>query len=278
MKVLAIMGGPRKGYGTIITEKIEAELISLQDLEFEYLYLKDVNLESCIGCHNCFFKGEDKCPFSNDARDEILNKIFQADGLIFTAPAYALHIPALMKNFFDRLSYIFHRPCFFGKIAIGMCNYGIAGAKKVTNYFNEVSDSWGINYIDSLKINTQPKPGIEKKISKKIKKTSKKFIKALNTQKPKKPSLADVIGFKVRKLLHNIAHDETNADVQYWSEQGWLDDDTKYYYEVRLGIVKRLIAGLINMMVKPQFKKIFADDPKLKYDQYQKLQSIKFGV
>ena len=119
MKVLAIMGGPRKGYGTICMEKLEYELKSLQDVDFEYLYLKDVNLQSCRGCSLCFFKGEDKCPLKNDDRDEIINKINEADGVIFMAPTYSLHVPALMKNFFDRLAYIFHRPCFFGKIAIG---------------------------------------------------------------------------------------------------------------------------------------------------------------
>ena len=75
MKVLAIMGGPRKGYGTKIMEKLEQELKVLQKVEFEYLYLKDVNLESCRGCHNCFFRGEDKCPVGNDDRDLIFNKI-----------------------------------------------------------------------------------------------------------------------------------------------------------------------------------------------------------
>ena len=164
------MGGPRKGYGSIVMEQMEKELKLLSDdLEFEYLYLKDVHLEPCRGCLNCFFDGEDKCPNRNDDRDMILSKIFEADGTIFMAPAYALHIPALMKNFFDRCSYIFHRPCFFGKIAIGVSNQGISGSKTVTSYFEEVTHSWGFNFVDNLELLTQP--GNEKKIAKKIQKT-----------------------------------------------------------------------------------------------------------
>ena len=276
MRVLTIMGGPRKGYGTIIMKQLEYQLKLLQEVEFEYLYLKDVNLESCRGCLNCFFKGEDKCPVGNDDRDVIINKIDQADGVIFMAPAYAMHVPALMKNFFDRLSYIFHRPCFFGKIAIGVCNQGIADAKKITSYFNKVADSWGFNFVHRLEVRTMPIKGAERKILKKIKTTSKVFIKALNGKRYQKPSLGGVLGFKIRKSLHNIAIDETNADYKYWFEQGWLEDDKKYYYDTRIGIMKRFVAGLLNIFLKPLFKKMFDSDPQQVYKQYLKLESLNF--
>ena len=272
------MGGPRKGYGTKIMEKLEQELKVLQKVEFEYLYLKDVNLESCRGCHNCFFRGEDKCPVGNDDRDLIFNKIDGSDGVIFMAPAYALHIPALMKNFFDRLAYIFHRPCFFGKIAIGICNCGIADAKKVTKYFNQVADSWGFNFVHHLEIRTMPIEGAELKIIKKIRKTCTIFIKALNGKRYHKPSLGGFLGFKVRKTLHKIARDEANADYKYWFEQGWLEDGKQYYYDTRIGIIKRIIAGLVNLLVRPQFKKMFASDPQKTYNQYLKLESLSFEV
>ncbi len=276
MKILTIMGGPRKGYGAICMEKFEKELKFLQEVEFEYLYLKDVNLNSCRGCCNCFFKGEDKCPVGNDDRNEIFNKMDQADGVIFMAPIYALHVPALMKNFFDRFSYIFHRPYFFGKIAIGICNQGISGAKRVTSYFNDVASSWGFNFVNELKLSTIPYTGVEKKMVKKIRKSCKTLINALNGPRYQKPSLGDVLGFRVRKLLHNIARDETNADYKYWFEQGWLNGDKKYYYDVRIGIGKRIIAGLLNLILKPKFKVLFAEDPKQMYTKYLKLESLNF--
>ena len=276
MKILTIMGGPRKGYGAICMEKFEHELKLLQEVEFEYLYLKDVNLELCRGCLNCFFKGEDKCPVRNDDRDKIFNKMEQADGVIFMAPIYALHVPAIMKNFFDRFSYVFHRPYFFGKIAIGVCNQGISGAKRVTSYFNDVATSWGFNFVNQLTLSTIPYTGVEKKMVKKIRKSCKALIKALNGPRYKKPSLGDYLGFRVRKLLHNIAKDETNADYNYWFEQGWLNSNKKYYYDIKIGIGKRIIAGLLNLILKPKFKSIFADEPKQMYTQYLKLESLNF--
>jgi multimeric flavodoxin WrbA len=275
MRILAIMGGPRIGYGVLIMQQLEYQLKLLQEVEFEYLFLKDLHLESCSGCHNCFFKGEDKCPVGNDDRNLIFDMINKSDGVIFMAPAYALHVPALMKNFFDRFAYIFHRPCFFGKVAIGVCNQGIADAKKVTTYFNQVANSWGFKFVHNLEIRTMPIEGAERKILNKIKKTCRIFITALNGKRYQKPSLGGMLGFKIRKTLHNIAVDETNADYRYWNEKGWLEDGRKYYYDTRIGIFKRILAGLVNFIVKPQFKKMF-DDPQKTYDQYLKLEALNF--
>jgi multimeric flavodoxin WrbA len=276
IKVLTIMGGPRKGYGTIVMVQMEKELKSLRnDIEHEYLYLKDVNLESCRGCLNCFFDGEDRCPHRNDDRDMILDKINESDGVIFMAPAYALHIPALMKKFFDRFSYIFHRPCFFGKIAIGVSNQGIAGSKTVTSYFEVVAHSWGFNYVDSLELLTQP--GFEKKIGKKIKKTSKVFIKALEEKKYQKPTYGSVIAFKLRVLLHRIVDDENNADYAYWFDQGWLDNGKKYYIDIRVGLMKRLLAIFITKMAEKSFRKMFAEGSEVVFKRFRKLESLQFS-
>ncbi|MFX0000600.1 MAG: flavodoxin family protein [Candidatus Hodarchaeota archaeon] len=277
MKILTIMGGPRKGYGTICMEKFEHELKLLQDVDFEYLYLKDVHLESCIGCLNCFFIGEDKCPFVKDDRDYIINKINEADGVIFMAPTYAFQVPAVMKNFFDRLSYIFHRPRFFGKIAIGISNQGINGAKHVTKYFKLVADSWGFKFVNRLELRTVPYGGAEERMTKKIQKTCRIFLKALNGQRYQKPSLGNVLAFRIRKLLYSQYWiDETNADYKYWLEQGWLDDNKKHYYDVKIGIRKKIIASLISAIVKPKFKSLFPEDPKRVIKRYLKLESLKF--
>jgi hypothetical protein len=35
------------------------------DLEFDYLFLKESNLEMCEGCFACIPRGEDKCPLKD---------------------------------------------------------------------------------------------------------------------------------------------------------------------------------------------------------------------
>lgn len=274
MKVLTIMGGHRKGYGTIVMEQMEKELKKLADMDFEYLYLKDVNLNFCKGCLNCFFDGEDRCPFKNDDRDMIYDKINDADGIIFMAPVYALNIPAIMKNFFDRFSYIFHRPSFFGKIAIGVSNRGIMGPKYVTDYFEEVAYSWGFNYVGSADLLTQP--GYEEKIMKKIQKTSKIFVEALREKKYQKPTFGGILAFTIRVELQKIVDDEKNADYAYWRDQGWLEEGKKYYVDVKVPFLKRIIAKLITKIAAKQIRKIFAAGGEASYKEFRNLKSLRF--
>jgi hypothetical protein len=205
----------------------------------------------------------------------ILDKINESDGVILMAPAYALHIPALMKNFFDRCSFIFHRPCFFGKIAIGVSNQGISGSKTVTSYFEEVAHSWGFNYVDSIELLTQP--GNEKKITKKIQKSSRVFIKALQEKKYQKPTYGSVIAFKIRVLLHRLVDDEKNADYAYWHEKGWLDEGNKYYVDIRVSLLKRLFAGFIVKMAQKSLTKMFDAGSEVVFKQFRKLEALNFS-
>ena len=58
MKILAIMGSPNgKGSGYKIVKMIEDRMKAMGDVEFVYLFLKDTNLKSCIGCYTCMAKG-----------------------------------------------------------------------------------------------------------------------------------------------------------------------------------------------------------------------------
>jgi len=87
LKVLAIIGSPReKGNSYKVTQRIEKKMKELGGVEFEYLFLKDVNLEQCQGCFTCISKGEELCPLKDD-RDKILEQMLASDGLILGANA-----------------------------------------------------------------------------------------------------------------------------------------------------------------------------------------------
>lgn len=67
MKILVIMGSPRKGNTYRAAKKIEESMQSMGSVEFEYLMLKDANLSQCRGCYVCIMEGEDHCPCKDDA-------------------------------------------------------------------------------------------------------------------------------------------------------------------------------------------------------------------
>ena len=114
MRILVIMGSPRKGNTYRAVKKIEEYMRSMDNVEFEYLMLKDANLLQCRGCYVCLAKGEEYCPCKDEA-PLIEQKMHAADGVIFASPVYGMNVSALMKIFVDRFSYIFHRPRFLIK-------------------------------------------------------------------------------------------------------------------------------------------------------------------
>ena len=75
VKVLAIMGSPRRRGNTYkLTKLVEARMKTLGDVEFDYLFLTDINLGTCRGCRVCFGVDEDRCPVQDD-RAIIADKI-----------------------------------------------------------------------------------------------------------------------------------------------------------------------------------------------------------
>lgn len=83
----------------------------LGNIEFNYLFLKDINLKRCVGCFSCLQKGKNLCPLKDD-RDKVFQQIMDSDGVIFASPAYNFNVTSLMKNFIDRFAYLGHRPQF----------------------------------------------------------------------------------------------------------------------------------------------------------------------
>jgi multimeric flavodoxin WrbA len=109
MKVLVIIGSPRKGNTYHTTKRIREILQSYGPAEFKYVWLRDENLGFCRRCFTCIAKGEESCPVK-DAAPAIEQKMRDADSVIFASPVYGMNVSGLFKVFVDRFSYIFHRP------------------------------------------------------------------------------------------------------------------------------------------------------------------------
>ncbi len=101
-KILAIIGSPRKkGNTDILVSKI-AEGAKSAGAQVETLYLGDLNIKECDGCHTCW-KGKG-CSKNDDMRD-IYKKIIASDAIIFGTPVYWYGPTGLMKMLIDRFVY-----------------------------------------------------------------------------------------------------------------------------------------------------------------------------
>lgn len=100
MKILGIVGSPRKNGNTDIL--VETALLAAKndDIEVEKIYLSDYAFKGCIGCEGC--RETFKCVIK-DEMDKIYEKLDESDAIILGSPTYFYNVTSLTKAFIDRL-------------------------------------------------------------------------------------------------------------------------------------------------------------------------------
>lgn len=101
-KILAVVGSPRRNGNTDILVSRIAEGARTKGAVVDELYLGDLTIKECDGCHKCW---EGKECSKNDEMCNIYPKIIQSDVIIFGTPVYWYGPTGLMKIFIDRFVY-----------------------------------------------------------------------------------------------------------------------------------------------------------------------------
>jgi multimeric flavodoxin WrbA len=109
MKVYAINGSPRKNNNTatLLKKALDGvkESAKGKEVETEIINLYDLNYTGCKSCFGCKIldgKSYGKCVIKDDIQ-EVLEKLSQADGIIFGSPVYFHDISGQLKIFLERL-------------------------------------------------------------------------------------------------------------------------------------------------------------------------------
>jgi multimeric flavodoxin WrbA len=109
MKVYAINGSPRKNKNTatLLEKALDGvkEAAKDKEVETEIINLYDLNYTGCKSCFACKRLGGNsygKCAIKDDIY-EVLEKVSQADGLIFGSPIYFGTITGQLQSFIERL-------------------------------------------------------------------------------------------------------------------------------------------------------------------------------
>lgn len=102
MKVIAINGSARsKGNTKILIEKV-FEPLAAEGIETEILSLAGKTIHGCRACYKCFSGETHRCAFDDDAVNECIAKMIEADGIILASPTYFADISAELKAVIDR--------------------------------------------------------------------------------------------------------------------------------------------------------------------------------
>lgn len=246
-KVTAFVGSARKKDTYNAVRQFLDNVQSLGDVECEMVALSDHRLGTCRGCKICFAKGEEFCPLEDD-RDILIGKMMASDGVVFASPNYSFQVSAILKIFLDRLGYIFHRPCFFGKTFTSIVVQGIYGGNKIVKYLDFVGSGLGFNTVKGSCF-TALEPMTEKERRKRdraLARQSRRFHEELMKPELPEPALLYLMAFRMSRTSMRLELDDSSRDFKFYTDKGWFESD--YFYPTRLGPFKKVAGYLFDSL------------------------------
>ncbi|MHC1682883.1 MAG: flavodoxin family protein [Clostridiaceae bacterium] len=105
MKVVAFNGSPKKEGNTYHGIKTVAEELEKQGIEVEIIHVGNKAIRGCLACNGCVKNQNEKCVIDDEV-NQWIQKMKQADGIIFGSPVHYASLGATMKAFLDRAMYV----------------------------------------------------------------------------------------------------------------------------------------------------------------------------
>jgi multimeric flavodoxin WrbA len=102
MKLIAINGSPKPKGNTYLALKTVCDELEKQDIETEIIHIGNMEIKGCLSCGRC---KEGYCVHSDENLRNIVDRVYEADGILLGSPVYYASIAGTMKCFLDRLFY-----------------------------------------------------------------------------------------------------------------------------------------------------------------------------
>jgi multimeric flavodoxin WrbA len=245
-KVTVFVGSAHKGGATWRAARLFLDgLESHGDVKGEIVVLSDYDIGLCRGCKACFLRGEERCPLK-DGRDALLSKMMTSDGVVFASPNYSFHVSGILKVFFDRLGFVFHRPRFHGKTYSSIVVQGIYGGSRIVKYLDGVGRAWGFNVVKGECVRTlEPMTEqAQQKMGKALAKQSSRFHAQLSKPAYPAPSLVGLIAFRMSRTSMRLMLGPGDRDFVHYRDHGWFESD--YYSAAKLGPFQKVVGALFD--------------------------------
>ncbi len=224
MKIVLIHGQNHKGSSYNIGRLLVDKLGEGHDIT-EFFLPRDLE-HFCVGCYNCI-SDDVKCPFY-DEKKKIMDKVEEAEVLVFTTPTYCMRASAPMKTFLD-LTFTYwmpHRPrkCMFSKKAVIISTAAGAGAKTAIKDIKDSLFYWGVPYIKTYGMGVQAMGWQHVSDKKKmvIEKDIARLAKKVLAKDTPKPGLKTKGLFMIMRMMQKGGMGSSPVEKEYWESNGWL--------------------------------------------------------
>jgi len=224
MRYLVINGSPHRG-NTWKLALLAMETIRVEDAaaEFSTIHLMEAGLPFCLGCSACFRLGGEKCPHHGIV-GEVIREIEAADGVIVLSSTFNLRETALLKNLFDHLCFLLHRPRFFQSKALVLTTTGGVGASKSAKSIAGFLQGIGFNRcysfgVAALSWNDYQVSG---QAAQRLEQTTRRFWRDVASGKLHNPSALVLIPynlFRGMSLAYTKGAEYETCDGLHWTEE-----------------------------------------------------------
>jgi len=236
MKLTVINGNMRHGSTWHCMDLFRQELMKYEEVQTKEITLPRDMPNLCLGCFNCFNKGEQTCPHS-EAVHTIVTSLEEADLIIMTSPVYAGDVSGGLKALLDHLSFMWisHRPnpMMFHKTALTISTTAGVGLSHTTKTMQKSLSFWGVKKLYNFKKavaadkweNVSPKKKAE--IEKRVAKTAKKIYRTVHRKDKISYPFFKRFMFQMMKGMQK-GNTWNLTDREYWEKQGWLSGSKPY--------------------------------------------------
>lgn len=225
-RITVVHGQSHKGSTYNITEQIIHKISEVDTELYEYFMPRD-GPDYCIGCYNCFDKGENFCPDSEVVQG-IVKSMELSDIIIINSPTYCYGMTGQLKTFLDHLGYMWlsHRPNgkMFNKVGIVISTASGAGAKKVTKALEQQMFWLGISNVFkySKNVNASSWETVPEEIKVSIEKDINKLtVKVKSKIGSTRVNLKLRFMFMIMRMMQKT-NNWNMTDRNHWKEKGWL--------------------------------------------------------
>jgi multimeric flavodoxin WrbA len=221
MKVIAINGSPRTIRST--TRKLAGLVLegaADAGAETGMIDLCDLQVTPCTACEGCSFNGI--CVYEDDV-PAIVERMKEADGIVFASPVYIDNISGQMKVFFDRLADAIHYQILDGKSGCSVATTHTSGGAEVVAYQNHVLNYLGVIAVGGISVATGGNAETVDGAEALARALGKKLVDAIRNGFSDPEQEEEIAGN--REFFRDIVianRDFRTEDYERWVRLGWI--------------------------------------------------------
>jgi multimeric flavodoxin WrbA len=221
MKILAIHGSPRTLRST--TRQLAQFVLdgaAEAGAETEMVDLCDLRITPCTACDGCSFNGI--CVFDDDL-PALVERMKEADGIVFGSPVYIDNVSGQMKIFFDRLADAIHYQLLAGKYGCSVASTHTSGGKEVVAYENHVLNYLAVVSVGGISVATGGDSSVVEAKEADARELGRKLADAITngfSDKKQEAEIADNREFFKDIVVEN--RDMRTEEYERWVRLGWI--------------------------------------------------------